>query len=98
LDYKAPTKADQFVVMKTRLVEIKGRKAVVEGRIEDLHGNVLAQARALFVEPKFAGALSTGAVSAIFPTAGHRVAQMTGAPGCVEGGGQIVDEGVVKGK
>jgi len=45
IDYRAPTKADQFIVIKTRLTEVKGRKAWVEGHIEDTNGNVLAQAK-----------------------------------------------------
>ncbi|KAI5117008.1 hypothetical protein M0805_004393 [Coniferiporia weirii] len=56
--YKAPTRADQFVVIRTRLVERKGRKAYVEGTLEDLNGNVLASAEALFVQPKYAKLLN----------------------------------------
>jgi len=104
--------------MKTRLVELNGRKAVVEGQIEDLHGLVLVHARcahthtphpllpwysapayfyflvhrALYVEPKLAGALGAGTTSAIFPSARDRVAQMTGAPDAVQGD----DAGIAK--
>lgn len=35
----------QFIVIKTRLVELKGRKVTVTGTIEDLDGNVLVEAR-----------------------------------------------------
>ena len=35
----------QFVVVRCRLVELKGRKAVVEGQVEDLNGVILAKAR-----------------------------------------------------
>ena len=34
----------QFVVIRCKLVELKGRKAIVEGRIEDLNGTLLASA------------------------------------------------------
>lgn len=62
LDYKAPTHADQFVVIKTELQEAKGRKAVVTGSILDMQGNVLVNARAVFVEPKFAKFLDASLV------------------------------------
>ncbi|KAJ7111630.1 HotDog domain-containing protein [Mycena crocata] len=62
LKYKAPTRADQFVVMKTQLVEAKGRKARVSGRVEDLQGTVLVEAEALFVQPRYAKLLSSTVV------------------------------------
>ncbi|KAJ7221266.1 HotDog domain-containing protein [Mycena pura] len=57
--YKAPTRADQFVVMKTELVEQKGRKALVKGTVEALDGTVLVEAEALFVQPRYAKLLNT---------------------------------------
>jgi len=54
LNYRNLTRADQFVVIKTKLVEKTGRKAKVQGRVEDLEGNLLADAEALFVQPRFA--------------------------------------------
>ncbi|KAF7335693.1 UPF0644 protein PB2B4.06 [Mycena venus] len=54
LTYRAPTRADQFVVLKTQLVELKGRKATVVGRVEDLQGNLLVEANGLFVQPRYA--------------------------------------------
>ncbi|KAJ7869011.1 HotDog domain-containing protein [Mycena leptocephala] len=54
LKYRAPTRADQFVVLKTQLVEVKGRKATVSGRVEDLQGNLLVEATALFIQPRYA--------------------------------------------
>ncbi|KAF7375374.1 UPF0644 protein PB2B4.06 [Mycena sanguinolenta] len=54
LNYRAPTRADQFVVLKTRLVELKGRKATVTGRVEDLQGTLLVDADALFIQPRYA--------------------------------------------
>ncbi|KAI0946656.1 hypothetical protein AcW1_010066 [Taiwanofungus camphoratus] len=54
LNYRAPTRADQFLVVKTRLVEAKGRKSKVAGSIEDMQGNVLVEAEALFIQPRYA--------------------------------------------
>jgi hypothetical protein len=39
----------KFIVIKTRLVEVKGRKSFVEGRVQDTSGNVLAEAKYVFV-------------------------------------------------
>jgi uncharacterized protein (TIGR00369 family) len=54
LNYRAPTRADQFVVLKTRLVDLKGRKAMVTGRVEDVQGTLLVDAEALFIQPRYA--------------------------------------------
>ncbi|TFK24331.1 mitochondrial protein [Coprinopsis marcescibilis] len=54
LNYRAPTMADQFVVIKTKLDEVKGRKAMVSGSIESLDGTVLVEASAMFVQPRYA--------------------------------------------
>ena len=45
INYRAPTRADQFIVIKTRLVSVKGRKVEVSARIEDLDGLLLADGR-----------------------------------------------------
>jgi len=54
LKYRAPTMADQFVVIRTRIEESKGRKVIASGRVEDLHGAVLVEASATFVQPRYA--------------------------------------------
>ncbi|KAL4259214.1 Thioesterase/thiol ester dehydrase-isomerase, partial [Pleurotus pulmonarius] len=54
IGYKAPTRADQFILIKTKLVEAKGRKARVSGVVEDLEGNILVEATATFVQPRYA--------------------------------------------
>lgn len=54
LNYRAPTMADQFVVIRTRLEEVNGRKAMVSGRVEDLKGTLLVEASAMFVQPRYA--------------------------------------------
>ncbi|KDQ08122.1 hypothetical protein BOTBODRAFT_119118 [Botryobasidium botryosum FD-172 SS1] len=58
IDYRAPTIADQFIVIRASLVEAKGRKATVQGRVEDLEGKLLVEAKALFVQPKFANIIA----------------------------------------
>ncbi|KAI9466787.1 HotDog domain-containing protein [Lactarius psammicola] len=62
VNYRAPTRADQFIVMRIRLLEAKGRKARVSGTIEDLDGNVLIEASGLFVQPRYARFLNKNAV------------------------------------
>jgi len=62
LSYRAPTRADQFIVIKTKLVEHKGRKAVVSGRIEDLDGTLLVEADATFIQPRYAELLNADAL------------------------------------
>ncbi|KAI0077515.1 Thioesterase/thiol ester dehydrase-isomerase [Panus rudis PR-1116 ss-1] len=59
LNYRAPTRADQFLVIKTHKVEQSGRKVTVAGRIEDVDGNLLVDATALFIQPKYAQLLNT---------------------------------------
>ncbi|KAI0712816.1 Thioesterase/thiol ester dehydrase-isomerase [Cerioporus squamosus] len=62
INYKAPTRADQFIVIKVKLDEAQGRKARVSGTVEDMAGNVLAEANALFVQPRYAKLLNSTAV------------------------------------
>lgn len=45
VQYRAPTRADQFIVIRTRVVEAKGRKILVSGTIEDMDGATLAEGR-----------------------------------------------------
>lgn len=58
INYKAPAKADQFLVLRATTVNVEGRKAWVEGRIETLptedgqQPTVLATASALYISPK----------------------------------------------
>jgi acyl-coenzyme A thioesterase PaaI-like protein len=35
MNYLAPVRAGRFVVLKTKLVERKGRKVIIEGTVED---------------------------------------------------------------
>ncbi|TFK38820.1 HotDog domain-containing protein [Crucibulum laeve] len=59
LNYKAPTRADQFVIIRTSLIETKGRKAIVKGHVEDLNGTLLVEATATFVQPRYAKLLNS---------------------------------------
>ncbi|KAJ5432788.1 uncharacterized protein N7458_011944 [Penicillium daleae] len=63
IDYRAPAMANTYVVLRAETVKVEGRKAWVEGRIETLPEEgkepvVLVEAKALFIEPKQAAALS----------------------------------------
>ncbi|CAI7588784.1 unnamed protein product [Penicillium glandicola] len=64
IDYRAPAMADQYVALRAETVKVEGRKAWVEGRIETLPIDgqepvVLVEAKALFIEPRQAAALSS---------------------------------------
>lgn len=57
INYRAPTQADSYVVLRATTTKVEGRKAWVEGRIETLPKEgetpvVLAEATALFVTPR----------------------------------------------
>lgn len=59
IDYKKPTKTDQYLVLKATTTKVEGRKAFVEGHVETMPENgeepeILASATALFIEPKHA--------------------------------------------
>ena len=59
VNYRKPAPAGSFVVLKAETTKVEGRKAWVKGRIEMLGkdetpGMVLAEAEALFIEPKYA--------------------------------------------
>ena len=59
IDYRKPTPAGNFLVLRADTVRVEGRKAWVEGRIESLEKpgdkpTVYAEAKALFISPKFA--------------------------------------------
>lgn len=57
INYRSPTPAGSYVVLRATTTRVEGRKAWVEGRLETLVGEgetpvVLAEATALFVSPK----------------------------------------------
>lgn len=63
INYKAPCKAGQYIVLRGELTKAEGRKAWVEGRLETLPAGdeepvVLATATALYIEPKQAAVSS----------------------------------------
>ncbi len=62
INYRFPAKANQFVVLRATTTKVEGRKAWVEGRIETLVAPdetpvVLADATALFIEPRQAATM-----------------------------------------
>jgi len=57
VDYKAPVETPGVVFSRAWAVEKTGRKTWVEATIEDGKGNVMAKARALFIDPKQEGKL-----------------------------------------
>ncbi|GAA6043930.1 hypothetical protein JCM8097_000905 [Rhodosporidiobolus ruineniae] len=62
MNYRKPTFANQYLVVRTELERQEGRKAWVRGQVENTEGEVLAEASALFVEPRFAAFLSNSSV------------------------------------
>ena len=59
VNYRAPTPAGSFVVLKAEIVKLEGRKVWVKARIELLGdgiepGRLLVEGDSLFVEPKYA--------------------------------------------
>lgn len=63
INYRSPAPADAFVALRAKTVKVEGRKAWVEGHIETLVGEgetpvVLAEATALFIEPRQAAAMA----------------------------------------
>lgn len=62
IDYRKPVKADQVVVVETKLIEAKGRKVTVEAVLRSLQGETLVESRAIFVEPRMIQWLNTSAV------------------------------------
>ncbi|RAK78258.1 PaaI family thioesterase [Aspergillus fijiensis CBS 313.89] len=64
LDYRLPAMAGNYVALRAETVKVEGRKAWVEARIETLpedgkEPKVLVEAKALFIEPKQAAAMSS---------------------------------------
>ncbi|CZR70153.1 related to Found in Mitochondrial Proteome [Phialocephala subalpina] len=63
INYRNPTPAGGFVVLRAVTTKVEGRKAWVEGRIETLVAEgekpvVLAEATALFIEPRQAASMA----------------------------------------
>ena len=64
VNYRKPTKAEGYVVLRAKTVKVEGRKAWVEGRLETLvdegeEPEVLVEAEALFIEPRQAAVCIT---------------------------------------
>ncbi|KAK9702929.1 hypothetical protein K7432_010993 [Basidiobolus ranarum] len=58
INYRRPTFANDFVVIRAEVDKIDGRKGFVKGQIEDIKGNVLVDSEALFIAPNTARATS----------------------------------------
>lgn len=59
INYKKPTKTDQYLVLRATTTKVEGRKAFVEGHVESMpedgeEPEILVSANALFIEPKYA--------------------------------------------
>lgn len=59
VNYKSPAPANGFVLLTAEVVRTEGRKCWVKGKIQVLgkgkdEGKVLAEAEALFIEPRYA--------------------------------------------
>ncbi|WRT64655.1 uncharacterized protein IL334_001589 [Kwoniella shivajii] len=63
INYRSPCMADQFVIVRTKLENVKGRKAVVSGYMETTSGERIADATGLFIEPKWAQFLASSGVT-----------------------------------
>ena len=76
INYKKPTPAGSFVVLKAKTTRIEGRKVWVTGRIERLGeteqpGDLLVEAEGLFVEPKYAKVHHLNIVAHFFKSSAH---------------------------
>ncbi|PWN49977.1 Thioesterase/thiol ester dehydrase-isomerase [Violaceomyces palustris] len=60
VNYRKPVKADQFLIFHSEAEFARGRKTAIKGRLTDVQGNLLVEANALFVEPKYASWLYDG--------------------------------------
>jgi len=62
VNYRSPAAADQFIILKTKLSKLEGRKVWVDGVIEDPNGIVLADAKTMWIQPKYAQLMDTKAL------------------------------------
>ncbi|KAJ2812558.1 hypothetical protein H4S07_001315 [Coemansia furcata] len=51
VNYRRPVVASQILVFKTQVAKIEGRKATITAQLEDVKGNLLSDAEALYVSP-----------------------------------------------
>lgn len=82
INYRAPTRADQYVVIRTSLSSLKGRKAVIYAEMASAQsGEILADATAIYIEPKWAKLL-----------VGSGVSELLGQPVGKRSGGSPADD------
>lgn len=64
VNYRAPLPADQFIMIKSTLNSLNGRKAFVNASLTSLDSKTLfADAQSLFIEPKYAHLLKSSGVT-----------------------------------
>ncbi|KAJ1305361.1 hypothetical protein OPQ81_000376 [Rhizoctonia solani] len=83
VNYRAPARADQFIAIHTRLDKVNGRKVTVSGTITSVETKeVLTEATALFVQPKYAHLLSAhGEVEKVLGSRNNSASQEVGPDG-----------------
>ncbi|WVQ79912.1 hypothetical protein IAT38_002013 [Cryptococcus sp. DSM 104549] len=83
INYRSPCMADQFVIVRTKVDEIKGRKCIASATMETLNGDRVVDATALFIEPKWAQFLQSSGVTEAM---GRPIPQPENTPGLMDGG------------
>lgn len=58
LQFCSPIKLDSIILVRATTTKAEGRKAWVEATIETMEGELLVQATAIFIEPKWSASLS----------------------------------------
>lgn len=58
LQFRSPIKVDSMILVRANTTKTEGRKAWVEATIETMEGELLVQATAMFIEPKWSANLS----------------------------------------
>lgn len=83
VNYRAPARADQFIAIHTRLDSVNGRKVTVSGTITSVETKeVLTEAKALFVQPKYAHLLNVhGEVEKLLGARNNSASQEVGPDG-----------------
>ncbi|KEP52346.1 putative phosphate ABC transporter, ATP-binding protein [Rhizoctonia solani 123E] len=83
VNYRAPARADQFITIHTRLDKANGRKVTVSGTIASVETKeVLTEATALFIQPKYAHLLNVhGEVEKLLGARNNTTSQEVGPDG-----------------
>lgn len=54
VNYRAPIPSNSYIVLRANTVESKGRKIVLQGKLETLDARLLAEGQVVMIEPKWA--------------------------------------------